>query len=120
MPTDSIPHASGLLTGVAPGVMEGEVDFPVRGSKAFRMLRLPPDRVGECAKLVCLFPHSECVLVLIQQLDDRDHWHGQIAVEGYNFLVRVETIGRQRKITFLDVKQPVWGPEAAVLLGKVA
>lgn len=118
--TNSEPHASGHLIGVAPGVMEGTVEFPVRGAKAFRMLRLPPDRVGECAKLVCLSPHSECVMALIQDFEDRDHWWSVIKVEGYDFGVRVETIGRQRKITFIDIPQPKWGPESSVLLGKVA
>lgn len=109
-------HATGHMIGLAPGIMEGTVEFPVRGAKQFRMERLPPDRVGECAKLTCLFPHSEAVLVLIQEIDDRDHFWGVIKVEGYAFGVRVETIGRQRTITFLDVKQPVWCDEALALM----
>lgn len=118
--TNSDPHASGHLIGVSPGVMEGTVEFPVRGRKALRMLRMPPDRVGECAKLVCLSPYSECVMVLIQDFEDRDHWWGVLKVEGYDFGVRVETIGRQRKVSFIDVKQPVRSPEVAAILGEVA
>ncbi len=105
-------HCQGVLSGVAPGIMEGSVEFPVRGVKAFRMERRPDDHIGPCAKLICLEPYSEADMVLIQQIDEADHWHGFISIEGYIFQVRVQRDGRKMALTFFDSKQPVWCVEA--------
>lgn len=112
----SCVHASGHLSPVATGIMEGDIEFPVRGILSFRLQRMPSDRVGECAKLICLTPYSECVMVLIQEPDDADHWHGFCVVEGYRFMARAERYGKQMALTFYDVRQPVWCDEALALM----
>lgn len=111
-----VVHTSGHLASVAPGILEGIIEFPVRGSLQMRMERLANDRVGECARLICLAPYSLCDLVLIHEIDQPSHWWGQIPIEGYLFFVRALRDGKQMAIEFLDCKQPVWGPEAAELL----
>jgi hypothetical protein len=107
-PVEAITHARGHLTGVAPGILEGTVEFPVRGTKAFQMRRMPNDRIGECAKLICIRPYSECALVLIETIDEPTHWWGQIPIEGYHFFVRAMKDGKRMAIEFLDCKQPFY------------
>jgi hypothetical protein len=119
-PVEAITLARGYLTGAAPGILEGEIEFPVRGAKAFRMQRMAPDRIGECAKLVCVQPYSECSLVLIDNIDEPTHWWGQIPIEGYHFFVRAQRDGKKMAIEFLDCKQPKWAPETLALMGRVA
>lgn len=105
-------HASGHLDAIAPGHMEGAVEFPVRGSIEFKLRRMPDDRVGSCAKLICPVPYSEATVVLIQDPDDADHWHGFIDLSGYTFRVRLQKEGKRMAVTFFDSKQPVWCDEA--------
>lgn len=119
-PVEAITHARGHLTAAAPGILEGAVEFPIRGQIQFRMQRMPNDRIGECAKLICLKPYSECALVLIQEIDSPDHWWGQIPIEGYHFFVRAQRDGKLMAIEFLDCKQPKWAPETLALMGRVA
>src|ERR1700721_1893966 len=119
-PVEAVVHTRGFLTGVAYGILEGTVEFPIRGEKAFRMERMPNDSKGECAKLVCLQPSSEAVMVLIDDIDEPVHWWGQIPIEGYQFFVRLQKEGKRMGIEFLDCKQPVWCDEAKQVLGMVA
>lgn len=116
-PVEAEIHTRGYFTASAPGILEGSIEFPVRGMKEFRMQRMPNDRIGECAKLICLNPYSECVMVLIDNIDEPTHWWGQIPIEGYNFFVRATKDGKQMNVEFLNCKQPVWSPEARELLG---
>lgn len=116
-PVEAIIHTRGHLTAAAPGILEGEIEFPIRGAKAFRMRRMPDGPVSEQAKLICLSPYSDCTLVLIDNIDEPTHWWGQIVIEGYSFFVRAQRDGKKMAFEFLDCKQPVWGPEASELLG---
>ena len=107
-PVEAITLARGHLNAAAPGIMEGAIEFPIRGTKEIRLQRLPDDRIGPCAKLICLLPYSECVLVLIDNIDEPTHWWGQIVVEGYHFFVRAIRDGKRLGIEFIDCKQPFW------------
>ena len=103
----SAVHTTGHMLPVAPGILEGGIEFPVRGILPFRMERRPNDRAGQCAKLTLLQPYSAADLVLIEDMDAPNYWHGQISIEGYLFFVRVEKDGRKMAISFLDAIQPI-------------
>jgi hypothetical protein len=118
-------HTSGDLKPAAPGIMEGEIVFPVRGTLAFRLERRPnDDKGGQSARLFCLStPPSDCEMALIEAAPEDDwpsYWHGFLGVEGYVFQVRAVRAGKVMAVSFLDAKQPVWCPEAAALIGERA
>lgn len=112
------PHTSGYLVSAAPGVLEGDITFPVRGVLQFRMERRPDTRFGQSAKLICLAPYSDADLVLAQEIDAPDFWHGFIRVEGYDYRVRAERDGKRMALAFFDTAQPHWAPETLAALAE--
>jgi hypothetical protein len=113
-------HATGELKSVAPGILEGNVTFPVRGDIRIRMERRPNDRWGGgAAHLFCLAPAwSDCTLALIEasieENEPTDYWHGFLSIEGYLFQVRAVRDGKRMLISFLDAIQPMRTPVRSV------
>ena len=98
---------SGHLSSVAAGILEGDVEFPVRGTFSFKMERRPNDTKGECALLTCKHPYATADMVLIVDMDHPDFWHGQIPIEGYWYFVRIQKDGKRMAINFHDAIQPI-------------
>lgn len=84
--TTPAAHASGHLTAVNPGILEGSVEFPVRGPISFRMERRASDATGERARLYSKTPGLSFAYLQLHGAV----WTGKIRVEGYQFAVRVE------------------------------
>lgn len=100
------PWTTGQLKPVLPGILEGIITFPIHGDIPVRMERRANDRHGECAQLyIQSYAPSDGQLVLIQDIDFPDFWHGVIPVLGYWYTIRVEP--KTWTIHFIDAIQPL-------------